>query len=928
MKKSNLNETGKNLRKQESVLSDQKNKGITAADRQIEHSLKAIEGAAEEDRRRRLDYQVQTPEELETRLPSGNQTISKASNSSTPIYKVQKQNVRKKSSDQPKEEFRRKSIVFTSEESDGQKRLDSPQKNSLKKQSVLSAGEAVKTGVNKYQETLENGDAEGVTIVSQGATRTLETTHSAVRHIREQRMRKSNTKIYKTEYSKLKKESSELKTEAEKQTEALEIQKKEHQTDKEKVSELIKSKTKLTEQDKEFLKKTEKKLNKDIKKIEEKEEDLDKVKEKLTKKNKDKKDFKKKNKKIVKKDSTVKKISKIPNAAMTTATRKSQETLENGDAEGVKLTSQGATAVARASKKLVKGSNKAANKTSKVSKRKTKANIKNKNNDKLKKDSHAALKKIQKKKMYAPIREKNKSAGMSISSIYNRVKDYFFKNNKGSPIAVLKELISSKMVAIFGGGAISAMPIITVSVIVMIIGGLFAYSGGAYEQQNSQNGFNGVYTETVPMFPEIKGTGDFPDEVAQLAVGTAVKYRLLPSVILSQWAYESMWGRSQSAKNDTNFFGITWFEGCPFPKGSARGVGGSEGGWYMKFPNAMACFSYYGYMVATQNNFNACVSNKSPSQCLLILGRGGYAAAGITETSPYFVNCMNIINNNKLVEKYDQFAIERWATFSTGGSREQFVELVTAQAGKPYVWGGKGPNEFDCSGLIYWALKQLGINYGGNSTSQWGMVERISESELKPGDLIFYGANASRHVSVYISPGRCFEAKSPSEGIGYGNYKNASDVCGYGRIKELSDGASGAAKEGLNKLEAVLGKGVYNGECYGLTAYYVDQVGGPKLMGSGKMYAWSIGTDYDWGSFGWQVILNPEYKDLQAGDVINWYGGGAISPGSYGHTGIIISVNGNGTFSTYEQNAEQGRVCAKYTRNMGSARIASLVRKK
>ncbi|WP_429959973.1 CHAP domain-containing protein [Enterococcus sp. AZ196] len=256
------------------------------------------------------------------------------------------------------------------------------------------------------------------------------------------------------------------------------------------------------------------------------------------------------------------------------------------------------------------------------------------------------------------------------------------------------------------------------------------------------------------------------------------------------------------------------------------------------------------------------------------------------------------------------------------------MELVTAQAGKPYVWGGKGPNEFDCSGLIYWALKQLGINYGGNSTAQWGMVERISESELKPGDLIFYGANASRHVSVYISPGKCFEAKSPSEGIGYGNYKAAGDICGYGRIKELSDGASGAAKAGLEKLEAVLGQNIYNGECYGLTAYYVDQVGGPKLMGSGKMYAWSIGTDYDWGAHGWQVILNPEYKDLQPGDVINWYGGGAISPGSYGHTGIIISVNGNGTFSTYEQNAEQGRVCAKYTRNLGSARIASIVRKK
>ncbi|QPQ16998.1 glucosaminidase domain-containing protein (plasmid) [Enterococcus faecium] len=44
-----------------------------------------------------------------------------------------------------------------------------------------------------------------------------------------------------------------------------------------------------------------------------------------------------------------------------------------------------------------------------------------------------------------------------------------------------------------------------------------------------------------------------------------MKYKLLPSVILSQYGYESAFGTSASARNDLNYFGITWFDGCLFP---------------------------------------------------------------------------------------------------------------------------------------------------------------------------------------------------------------------------------------------------------------------------------------------------------------------------------------------------------------------------
>ncbi|EAK8385886.1 CHAP domain-containing protein [Listeria monocytogenes] len=130
-------------------------------------------------------------------------------------------------------------------------------------------------------------------------------------------------------------------------------------------------------------------------------------------------------------------------------------------------------------------------------------------------------------------------------------------------------------------------------------------------------------------------------------------------------------------------------------------------------------------------------------------------------------------------------------------------------------------------------------------------------------------------------------------------------------------------------LEKKLGQPIYNQECYGLTAYYVDQLGGPKLMGSGHMNAWQIGEDYDWHSYGWQVIFYPTFKDLRSGDIINYAPHQALSPGSFGHTGVIASIGKDGQFTSYEQNAEKGRICALYNRTWGQEfnEVSSIVRK-
>ena len=357
---------------------------------------------------------------------------------------------------------------------------------------------------------------------------------------------------------------------------------------------------------------------------------------------------------------------------------------------------------------------------------------------------------------------------------------------------------------------------------VMSLGGAFKIQSDKDQQSNSggTGNFNVAWNTDLPkdLVKDIKGKGQINDQIAQLAVATAIKYKQLPSIILSQYAYESMWGQSGVAQSDNNYFGITWFQGSKYPQGSARGIGGSEGGNYMKFPSAEECFNYYGYMIASQSNFNQAVGEKDPSKVLLILGRGGYASAGITESSPYFTSAMSIIESNHFKD-YDKYAIDHWDKSS--------------------------------------AIKPLG------------------------------------------------EIKSSGSGS-----------------------SSGGSTASLPEIEKVLGQTVENGQCYGLTAYYVKALGGPQMMGTGHAYASMIGSDYNWSAYGFEVISNPKVSDLKAGDIFNCQGLTGYAVSEYGHTGIVIKVNSDGTYDTYEQNAERGQIVAKYTRQASSYTFTSIVRKK
>ena len=92
------------------------------------------------------------------------------------------------------------------------------------------------------------------------------------------------------------------------------------------------------------------------------------------------------------------------------------------------------------------------------------------------------------------------------------------------------------------------------------------------------------------------------------------------------------------------------------------------------------------------------------------------------------------------------------------------VAYAMAQVGKAYVYGAAGPNAFDCSGLTMMAWAQAGVALPHSSSAQYGSGPHIAESDLQPGDLVFYYSPIS-HVGMYIGNGMIVNAENPGSGI-------------------------------------------------------------------------------------------------------------------------------------------------------------------
>lgn len=97
------------------------------------------------------------------------------------------------------------------------------------------------------------------------------------------------------------------------------------------------------------------------------------------------------------------------------------------------------------------------------------------------------------------------------------------------------------------------------------------------------------------------------------------------------------------------------------------------------------------------------------------------------------------------------------------------IEVAKSKIGSNYVWGAQGPNTFDCSGLMLYSFSHgAGITLPRVSKDQATVGTYVSRSELRPGDLIFWGSPV-HHVALYIGNGKYIHAPQPGSTVTIAN---------------------------------------------------------------------------------------------------------------------------------------------------------------
>jgi cell wall-associated NlpC family hydrolase len=98
----------------------------------------------------------------------------------------------------------------------------------------------------------------------------------------------------------------------------------------------------------------------------------------------------------------------------------------------------------------------------------------------------------------------------------------------------------------------------------------------------------------------------------------------------------------------------------------------------------------------------------------------------------------------------------------SAGSDPGHAVLQAAQAriGAPYRYGGSGPDAFDCSGLVTYAHRQVGIAVPRTAAQQFAAATPVERRDLRPGDLVFFrlGSRDVSHVGIYAGDRRFVHA--------------------------------------------------------------------------------------------------------------------------------------------------------------------------
>lgn len=180
---------------------------------------------------------------------------------------------------------------------------------------------------------------------------------------------------------------------------------------------------------------------------------------------------------------------------------------------------------------------------------------------------------------------------------------------------------------------------------------------------------------------------------------------------------------------------------------------------------------------------------------------------GVTRTVRVKVDCDTQVKNENSKDN----------TIVASGDRAKIVERAKSQMGKPYVWGATGPDSYDCSGLVGYALT--------------GKYERIGTTETfmgwsetknpQPGDICV----SWEHTGIYIGNGEMIHAPETGDVVKIGPVQAGMKYVVSPYLKEDSSKSSSSSNSSSSGEHLTAQQGVFNGPSGKETYYNLDMSG-------------------------------------------------------------------------------------------------------
>ncbi|EAE5990035.1 C40 family peptidase, partial [Listeria monocytogenes] len=134
---------------------------------------------------------------------------------------------------------------------------------------------------------------------------------------------------------------------------------------------------------------------------------------------------------------------------------------------------------------------------------------------------------------------------------------------------------------------------------------------------------------------------------------------------------------------------------------------------------------------------------------------------------------------------FTPFTMKASAATNTNSTFDELYAEAKKHLGKPYKWGTRGPDTFDCSGYTQYVYQKVtGIKIPDTSGPQYAAADKVKNGNQKPGDLVYFKG----HVGIYIGNGKMINAQN--DGVKIDNINSTywqSIFVGYGRFFNFSE---------------------------------------------------------------------------------------------------------------------------------------------